>query len=63
MCKNLFLRDKKKGAIWLVVAKAEAVVEMKSMTKDFGVSSGCLRFAPDDILEELLGLHRNTSFF
>lgn len=56
MCKNLFLKDKKKGGIWLVVAKANAVVDMKELTKEFKVSSGCLRFAPDEVLEEKLGV-------
>lgn len=55
LCKNLFLKDKKKGNIWLLVAKADAVVDMKILAKEFGVGSGCLRFAPDDVLEAMLG--------
>jgi hypothetical protein len=55
MCKNLFLRDKKKGKLWLVVAVHNAQIDMKALTKGFGVASGCLRFGPDDVLESVLG--------
>eukprot|EP01127_Copromyxa_protea_P001196 TRINITY_DN1120_c1_g1_i2.p1 TRINITY_DN1120_c1_g1~~TRINITY_DN1120_c1_g1_i2.p1 ORF type:complete len:132 (+),score=30.69 TRINITY_DN1120_c1_g1_i2:272-667(+) len=60
MCKNLFLKDKKKGGIWLVVAKWSAVIDMKALTKEFGVGSGCLRFGPDDVLEAMLGVKKGS---
>eukprot|EP01126_Amoeba_proteus_P020732 TRINITY_DN2105_c0_g1_i1.p1 TRINITY_DN2105_c0_g1~~TRINITY_DN2105_c0_g1_i1.p1 ORF type:complete len:121 (-),score=21.84 TRINITY_DN2105_c0_g1_i1:442-804(-) len=57
ICKNLFLKDKKKGKLWLVVAKEDTVIDFKKLNKDFGCSSGTLRFTSDEVLETTLGMN------
>jgi Ala-tRNA(Pro) deacylase len=52
--KNLFLRDKK-GALFLVVAPEEAVIELKSLHRLLG-ASGRFSFGSADLLRETLGV-------
>lgn len=51
--KNLFLKDKK-GALFLVVAEEDAVIDMKGVHKVIG--SGRLSFGKPDLLMEVLGV-------
>jgi Ala-tRNA(Pro) deacylase len=52
--KNLFLRDKK-GALVLVSALEDAVIELKSLHRTLG-ASGRFSFGAADLLREALGL-------
>jgi Ala-tRNA(Pro) deacylase len=52
--KNLFLRDKK-GALYLVVAPEDAVIELKSLHRLVG-ASGRFSFASADTMGEVLGV-------
>jgi Ala-tRNA(Pro) deacylase len=52
--KNLFLRDKK-GALFLVVAPEDAVVELKSLHRLLG-ASGRFSFGSPDLMRETLGV-------
>ncbi len=52
--KNLFLRDKK-GALFLVTALEDAVVELKSLHRLLG-ASGRLSFGSADLMRETLGI-------
>src|SRR3974390_2089977 len=52
--KNLFLRDKK-GAIFLVVALEDAVIELKSLHRRLG-ASGRFSFGSAELLMEALGV-------
>ena len=52
--KNLFLRDKK-GALFLVVAPEDAVIELKSLHRRLG-ASGRFSFASAELLRETLGV-------
>jgi Ala-tRNA(Pro) deacylase len=52
--KNLFLRDKK-GALFLVVAPEDAVIELKSLHRRLG-ASGRFSFGPAELLRETLGV-------
>eukprot|EP01114_Cavostelium_apophysatum_P004623 TRINITY_DN14951_c0_g1_i1.p1 TRINITY_DN14951_c0_g1~~TRINITY_DN14951_c0_g1_i1.p1 ORF type:complete len:185 (-),score=26.97 TRINITY_DN14951_c0_g1_i1:5-559(-) len=54
MCKNLFLKDKKKGSLFLVVAVHDTEIDMKKLTKYLKFKSGNLRFAADEILYQSL---------
>ena len=52
--KNLFLRDKK-GALFLVVAAEDAVIELKSLHRLLG-ASGRFSFGSADLMREMLGV-------
>src|SRR3974390_1289480 len=52
--KNLFLKDKK-GALVLLTALAEAVIELKSLDRRLG-SSGRFSFGSAELLRETLGI-------
>ncbi len=52
--KNLFLKDKK-GALFLVTALEDAVLELKSLHRRLG-ASGRLSFGSADLLLEVLGV-------
>ncbi|HZR89626.1 MAG TPA: YbaK/EbsC family protein [Bradyrhizobium sp.] len=52
--KNLFLRDKK-GALFLVVASEDAMIELKSLHRRLG-ASGRFSFGSADLLREVLGV-------
>lgn len=52
-CKNLFLKDKK-GELWLVVARDDAAIDMKSLDKAIG--SARLSFGKPELLMEVLGV-------
>jgi len=52
-CKNLFLKDKK-GQLWLVVARDDAAIDMKSLDKTIGAAR--LSFGKPDLLLEVLGV-------
>lgn len=52
--KNLFLRDKK-GALYLVVASEDAVIELRSLHRLLG-ATGRFSFAPADLLRATLGV-------
>lgn len=52
--KNLFLRDKR-GALFLVTALEDAVIELKSLHRRLG-ASGRFSFGPADLLRETLGV-------
>ena len=51
--KNLFLKDKK-GALFLVVALNDAVIDLKTLHKK--IDSGRLSFGNSELLEEVLGV-------
>ena len=52
--KNLFLKDKK-GALFLVTALGDAVIELKSLHRRLG-ASGRFSFGSADLLMETLGI-------
>jgi len=52
--KNLFLRDKK-GALYLVVASEDAVIELKSLHRLLG-ASGRFSFGSAELMRETLGV-------
>jgi Ala-tRNA(Pro) deacylase len=52
--KNLFLRDKK-GALFLVVALEDAVIDLKGLHRVLG-ASGRFSFGPADLLREVWGV-------
>jgi Ala-tRNA(Pro) deacylase len=52
--KNLFLRDKK-GALYLVVASEDAVIELRSLHRLLG-ATGRFSFASSDLLRATLGV-------
>jgi Ala-tRNA(Pro) deacylase len=52
--KNLFLRDKK-GALFLVTALEDAVIELKSLHRRLG-ASGRFSFGSADLMREALGI-------
>ena len=52
--KNLFLRDKK-GALFLVVAPEDAVIELRSLHRLLG-ASGRFSFGSAELLRETLGV-------
>jgi Ala-tRNA(Pro) deacylase len=52
--KNLFLRDKK-GALYLVTALEDAVIELKSLHRRLG-ASGRFSFGAADLMRETLGI-------
>jgi Ala-tRNA(Pro) deacylase len=52
--KNLFLRDKK-GALFLVVAPEDAVIELKSLHRRLG-ASGRFSFGSAELMRETLGV-------
>src|SRR6266850_6574705 len=52
--KNLFLRDKR-GALFLVTALEDAVIELKSLHRRLG-ASGRFSFGSADLMRETLGI-------
>jgi Ala-tRNA(Pro) deacylase len=52
--KNLFLRDKK-GALFLVVAPEDAIIELRSLHRLLG-ASGRFSFGSPDLMRETLGV-------
>ena len=52
--KNLFLKDKKKKALWLVSTRHDRQVNLNDLAKKLGVGSGNLRFADEAIMVEKL---------
>src|SRR5947207_9623747 len=52
--KNLFLRDKK-GALFLVTALEDAVIELKSLHRQLG-GSGRFSFGSAELMRETLGI-------
>jgi Ala-tRNA(Pro) deacylase len=52
-CKSLFLKDKK-GALWLVVALEDQVLDLKTLHKTLGAAR--LSFAKADLLWQVLGV-------
>ena len=52
-CKNLFLKDKK-GQLWLVVARDDAAIDMKSLDRTIGAAR--LSFGRPELLAEVLGV-------
>ena len=52
-CKSLFLKDKK-GALWLVVALEDQVLDLKTLHKTIGAAR--LSFAKADVLWQVLGV-------
>jgi Ala-tRNA(Pro) deacylase len=52
--KNLFLRDKK-GALFLVVAREDATIELKSLHRRLG-ASGRFSFGAAELMRETLGV-------
>ncbi|MDD9912346.1 MAG: prolyl-tRNA synthetase associated domain-containing protein [Alphaproteobacteria bacterium] len=53
--KNLFLRDKKKTALWLITIRHDKKVDLKSLKDTLG-ANGNLSFCNADILWEKLGV-------
>jgi Ala-tRNA(Pro) deacylase len=51
--KNLFLEDKK-GALWLVIALEDRVIDLKELRHRIGAAP--LSFAAADVLREVLGV-------
>jgi len=56
--KNLFLRDKK-GALYLVVAPEDAVIELRSLHRLVG-ASGRFSFASTELMRETLGVESGS---
>jgi prolyl-tRNA synthetase len=54
LAKNLFLKDKKKKTLYLIVAKHDANVDFKALAKHLGTGSSNIRGAESEKLEELL---------
>src|SRR5262247_4897142 len=52
--KNLFLKDKK-GALFLVTALEDAVIELKSLHRLLG-ASGRFSFGPAELMRDILGI-------
>jgi Ala-tRNA(Pro) deacylase len=52
-CKNLFLKDKK-GALWLVVALEDRIIDMKDLRRRIGAAT--LSFGTAKLLAEVLGV-------
>lgn len=55
LAKNLFLKDKKKGDLYLIVADHATEVDLKALAKHVGTKNGNLRGASEDLLMEKLG--------
>ncbi|XP_076806079.1 prolyl-tRNA synthetase associated domain-containing protein 1-like [Clavelina lepadiformis] len=53
VCKNLFVKDKKKKRLWLIVAKHDRSINLSDIAKKVGGSGG-FRFADEQILLEKL---------
>lgn len=52
-CKNLFLKDKK-GQLWLVVARDDAAIDMKTLDRRIGAAR--LSFGKPELLAQVLGV-------
>ena len=57
VCKNLFVVDKKKKRLWLIVACVSKTIKLSDIAKKVGVSGG-FRFADEEILYEKLRVRR-----
>ena len=55
VCKNLFMKDKKKKGLWLFTARHDLDVKLNELSKKVGAPGG-LRFADESILLEKLGV-------
>lgn len=55
VCKNLFLKDKKKKGLWLVCTLAEREVNLTELAKKVGAQGG-FRFADESLMVEKLGV-------
>lgn len=55
LCKNLFLKGKK-GELVLLFALAATQTDLKLVCKAVGAASGTLRMAPEDVLNQALGV-------
>ena len=53
VCKNLFVKDKKKKKLWLIVACHDKSIKLNEIAKKVGASGG-FRFADESILFEKL---------
>lgn len=53
VCKNLFLKDKKKKRLWLFVAKHDRTTTLTDLAKKMKISGG-FRFADEQVLIEKL---------
>lgn len=53
--KNLFLKDKK-GRLYIVTALPKTKIELPKLSARLGCGKGGLRFAPDELLEPILGV-------
>ncbi|XP_032820768.1 prolyl-tRNA synthetase associated domain-containing protein 1-like [Petromyzon marinus] len=54
--KNLFLRDKKRGGLWLVTALHDRSLPLGALSKRLGLGSGSLRFTDEPAMREALGV-------
>nr|XP_018670702.1 prolyl-tRNA synthetase associated domain-containing protein 1 [Ciona intestinalis] len=55
VCKNLFVKDKKKKKLWLIVAKHDRKINLGDIAKKLSVSGG-FRFADEQVLIDTLGV-------
>lgn len=55
-CKNLFVRAKKDGKLYLVVALADTNVNLDNLGKKLGYAKGNIRFADQNVLATNLGV-------
>uniref|UniRef100_H2Y7P8 PrdX deacylase domain-containing protein 1 n=1 Tax=Ciona savignyi TaxID=51511 RepID=H2Y7P8_CIOSA len=55
VCKNLFVKDKKKKKLWLIVAQHDRKVNLSEVAKKLSVSGG-FRFADEQVLIDTLGV-------
>eukprot|EP01111_Echinosteliopsis_oligospora_P011568 TRINITY_DN3849_c0_g1_i1.p1 TRINITY_DN3849_c0_g1~~TRINITY_DN3849_c0_g1_i1.p1 ORF type:complete len:196 (+),score=14.82 TRINITY_DN3849_c0_g1_i1:44-631(+) len=62
LVKNMFLKDKRKGDLYLVSYNTETKVEMKTLSKvpGFTASGGNVRFADEDVLFEHLRVKKGS---
>ena len=54
VCKNLFVKDKKKKQLWLVTTKHDQKVSLSWLSKHMKL--GSMRFAAEDVLKEKLNV-------
>jgi prolyl-tRNA synthetase len=55
LAKNMFLKGKKNEVV-LLTALASTTTDLKAVCKAVGAASGSLRFAPEDVLNQTLGV-------
>jgi len=56
VCKNLFMKDKKKKELWLVTTRHDQKVSLSWLGKEMKL--GSMRFAPEDIMKEKLNVSK-----